>query len=522
MASELDPPAAAVFRSLAEAMADAAPDGCTAAVLTCDVSAGAARYGLVFERPDGEIRNAPPLSGLMDRFREDLRKIVERDADGAAGIEVTVRASGDYTAVVSPRGGHQPWPGFGCQIFVIDHDHLPPQPGEEQEGPADPAPAGDPEEAVRLLREVLALKQEIVEHAEEPRPPVAPERLTALGAPADLAALYGVTDGHPLMFNGYEWMSLDELRARMDARLRWWPGWELGWDDTVLECDPPGTVRRVTGHPRWFPFAHDYGGNYLVADMAPAANGRPGQIVRMGRDYDDGPSYLADSVTGLLRMELNALRRGDYSTLDDEYVELGGPEWEEAAARNARERSIDARRATLASVGPQVQRLTVHHGGDLDLDMLRNAPGLCDLQLECRDPDLRPLLDLPLHRLHLTVDTVDLAPLARHPELRSVTLRTERPVSVAPLATLPRLHGLDLSEAVVADLGKLADIETLRFLMLTEEQWRELRSGTDRLPPLAAAGLAGEDGLERALRWASGFPTFRAPDELTFTGRLER
>jgi hypothetical protein len=229
---------------------------------------------------------------------------------------------------------------------------------------------------------------------------------------------------------------------------------------------------------------------------------------------------VADSVTGLLRMELDTIGRGDYDAVEDSSIELFGPEWDRTPARNARERRIDARRESLGSLGPEVQRLIVGHGADLDLVALHNAPMLRDVRLTCQDPDLSPLLDLPVENLALTVDTVDLTPLAGHPTLRTVTLATTEPVHVAPLGTLPMLNGLHLAEAVVADLDGLAALRTLRYLMLSADQWQELRRRTDRLPPLAAAGLAGDVRQEAALRWASGFPGFRPPRQTRITGRL--
>lgn len=516
MASELDPPAEALFRSSAEAVVDAAPGDWRSAVLTCE---GGRDVRLTYERPGGLDEGHTP-----DVDREALRGLSARF--GGVDVELIVQADGTYEAVLTRGGAQSLASGPGRHVHVLDPAYRPPQPGEEQDGPQDPSPAGDATEAARLLREVLRLKSEIVGRVEAPRAPASPETIKAFAAwagvtpPADLLALYEVADGDPLMFYGYEWLPLGELMTagHLRARDRSWPGWLLGWNEAVLDADPPGIVRRVTGHPGWVPFAHDGGGNYLAVDMAPASHGRPGQVIRMGREYGDGPGYVADSVTGLLRRELDALERGDYDAEEEGYIELAGPEFDETVALNAREHRIDARRATLNSVHGGVQRLVVSHGGDLDLGGLQNAPHLHDLDLTCRTPDLAVVKGLPLDNLTLSVEEVDLARLAGHPTLRTFTLRTERPVDVTALSSLPLLNGLDLSGAVVTDLGPLTEIRTLRFLALTEAQWETI----GEVPSLAAAGLHGDVPRAAAFEWADRFHAGRPATVLRHSGRLLR
>ncbi|REE95532.1 SMI1/KNR4 family protein [Thermomonospora umbrina] len=531
MASELDPPAEALLRSMAESVVAAAPDDWDSAILVCEAGDGGVSARLAYERPGGLDRGRSPgidHSGLLD---------VSRRLGGPAGldVELTVRPDGAYEAILTPRGAHGLIPAHDGHIYVLDPSYRPPQPGEDHEGPlAGTTGTGDPEEAARLLREVLRLKYEIVGRTEPPRPPASGDviaRLTpwaGVEPPADLLALYEVTDGDPLMFYGYEWLSLNDLMRdgakgeHLRARERSWPGWETGWNDAVLDADPPGTVRRVTGHSGWIPFAHDGGGNYLAVDMAPAVRGRPGQVIRIGRDYRDGPGHLADSVTALLRMELDTLARGDYDAEEEGYIELAGREWDQTVALNAREHRIDARRATLNSVHGGVQRLIVSHGAELGLGGLHSAPSLHDLSLTCRRPDLSAVQALPLDNLTLSVEEADLGLLTGHPTLRTFTLETEHEVDVSPLGSLPLLNGLDLSKAVVADLRPLAYMGGLRFLVLSEAQWRDLREATDDLPPLAAAGLHGDVGHGAALKWADGFKGTEPHAMLRHTGRLTR
>jgi cell wall assembly regulator SMI1 len=72
------------------------------------------------------------------------------------------------------------------------------------------------------------------------------------------------------------------------------------------DSHPPGKVRRAIDRPGWVPFVLGTGGDYLAVDMDPGPNGRPGQVIRIGGDSDDGPVYVADSVTTLFRSNWSA------------------------------------------------------------------------------------------------------------------------------------------------------------------------------------------------------------------------
>ncbi|MFI0479648.1 SMI1/KNR4 family protein [Actinomadura sp. 9N215] len=145
------------------------------------------------------------------------------------------------------------------------------------------------------------------------------EALLGFPLPRDLRALYELGDGEATigLFEGHEWLPLKEV-GRVHAQLREpvWPGSELGWDKVVYDASPSGMVRRCSGHQGWIPFAHDGSGNYLAVDMSPAAHGRAGQVIRVGRDYDTGPQFVADSVTTLLGRYLRWLQE-DRFEIDD-------------------------------------------------------------------------------------------------------------------------------------------------------------------------------------------------------------
>ncbi|MFJ9448073.1 SMI1/KNR4 family protein [Kitasatospora sp. NPDC101235] len=152
------------------------------------------------------------------------------------------------------------------------------------------------------------------------------ERRLGRPLPADLRALYLLADGSgddaPGLFGNLSWIPLARLvDANADLRKTTWTGWENHWDAAVLDADPPGTVRRCHEHPAWLPFATANDGNYLAVDTSPAHAGRPGQVIQIGRDYDDGPLHVCDSVTSLLAHYLDLLDRGAYE-VDIGYIDF--------------------------------------------------------------------------------------------------------------------------------------------------------------------------------------------------------
>ncbi|MEV4065980.1 hypothetical protein [Nonomuraea dietziae] len=53
---------------------------------------------------------------------------------------------------------------------------------------------------------------------------------------------------------------------------------------------------------------------------------------------------------------------------------------------------------------------------------------------------------------------------------------------------MPTLWALDIAAAPVADLATVTELKGLRYLEVTQDQWREL-SELDDLPPLAVVGV---------------------------------
>ncbi|GAA2113462.1 SMI1/KNR4 family protein [Actinomadura alba] len=396
-------------------------------------------------------------------------------------------------------------------VLVLRPGTLPADPGDEQDGPADPTPAGDPDEAVRLFREYLRLRTEILGQEEEELPaPLDPARRAELAAacrvalPADLLALYGEADGEfDGIFHNHPWFDLESTVQG--------PGYDYdipGWSGNPVwgqrfDAVPPGRVRRSRSRPGWIPFATSEGGAFLAVDMDPGPAGRPGQVIAVGIDLV-GPVYVADSVTAMLRRHVEALRRGDYE-LDEGYLDVGA-QWpdrwnlEEKLGWDAGDHG-----ESLREMPSTVQYLTSYQAAGLDLEPARRAPLLRSVTLAGPGPvDLHPLCDAPLETAHLFLDHNDLSPLAGHPTLRALRLGSRNPVDLGVLRTLPRLHGLDLSRAVVHDIETLLDLDRLLFLSLRHEQWLQLwEHGT--LPWLAAAGLGGTPSPADAEEWAARF-----------------
>lgn len=52
------------------------------------------------------------------------------------------------------------------------------------------------------------------------------------------------------------------------------------------DAQPEGAVQKVYCHPGWIPLVRDWGGNNIGIDLAPGPNGRWGQVIMFGRDYD--------------------------------------------------------------------------------------------------------------------------------------------------------------------------------------------------------------------------------------------
>ncbi|MBQ0986308.1 SMI1/KNR4 family protein [Streptomyces sp. F63] len=483
-----------VARQIAAEIVARAPEGWTECVLRghgSRTSVGLSGGGYVVPSRPGSFFEKPfpyqGLGSLASRFR---------DTHGweAVVLELTCRPSGAFELVVfrdTLRPGGGPEDGW---TLTIDPGFQPPEPGAaDRAEPSELRPAGDPAEAVERLRAVL--RQHAEHSGEEPEmpAPVTEDRLAAaerhLGRPlpADLRALYLEADGDggSEALDGYCWLPLDRALAERDGYVGvpTWFGWELGWRQMIFDADPPDTVRRCSGHPGWLPFATWFDGNFLAVDLAPAADGRPGQVIEVGRDFDDGPRYVASSVTAWLG---RALGRPD-------------PHAPQESGDGPHQLVVSALDERLA---PGVQAIHLNDApSPVDLGPLSATPRLRRLHLNrCATTDLSPVAVLPVEDLAVDLASgAGLTPLAGHRHLTSLAVGSETPVDLAPLRTLPALRSLDLSRCPMPDLALPADLPGLRYLALSGAQWSALIAA-GRLPAhLAAARLAGAPPLTAAL-----------------------
>jgi cell wall assembly regulator SMI1 len=476
MTSPQHPEITALLQRMAHSMAKGAPRGWRRASISAHADRhGAGGHGAVNVLADGRSR-----PGSM-RVPGYLKRVFEADDTGAdeLTIELEVRSDGSFEAMTSRAIARRPGGAVGeegAYVYVLRPDVRPPDAGDFQPGPSNPAQAGDPGEAVRLLRAYLGKRAEItgggpgpLERIEDvlPAPREAPEigdLEQALGVrlPEDLRALYAVADGDGGLglFDRHPWQSLRAVVAWHHAD-RWWAAGDT-WKHHVLgsvrsDGLAPARVRSSADRPGWIIFAESTGGDFLAVDMDPAESGRPGQVIRVGLHHGDGAVYVAESVTELLRLHLAALERGDYKCKAGTgglWIEAGLPE----------------RYGDTADVAGGA-------GGDAGA--------------------------APMHHALVTCDA-DLVPLAGHPTLAAVTARCAEPLSLAPLRDCPRLYGLDLSGAVVRDLDVVSGIPGLRYLSMRGEQWHRLTESAGRPPGLAAAVLADAAAPGELAAWAAG------------------
>ncbi|GAA1558304.1 hypothetical protein GCM10009678_46650 [Actinomadura kijaniata] len=496
---------ARALRSIAARIGAEAPEGWLRGRVRAECGAASVlHHGTGYVMADGGRRDlGVPLGGLRKAYglgggsAEDLT------------VEMVVEPSGRFEALTSRAITRMRHPDQEWFLHVLRPGTLPREPGADQDPPSDPTPAGDPEEAVRLFREYLGKRADILGQEEVLPPPLdAAERAALLEdfhceLPPDLVALYGEADGdHEIgLFHGHPWFGLESTTTHVHHHREW------KWTDNPLwamsgEARPPGVIRRRLGSPSWIPFATSTGGDYLAVDMDPGPAGRPGQVIRVGIHYDGAPVYVADSVTAMLRRLVAALDRGDYHE-EDGYLDL------DAGLPGHLGPGKSSWRGIAPLPGKRLRRLhslAVDKVKDLDLEAVRTAPYLRSVALFGEGPvDLRPLRETPLEALQLHLDSVDLEQLAGHPTLRVLSLATRDPVDLSVLRTFPRLEGLELPEAAVRGIGAIGELDGLLSLTLSFEQWREL----DEVPPLAAAGLGGDPTLAQVDEWAARF----TPDE---------
>ncbi|QKW07954.1 SMI1/KNR4 family protein [Streptomyces sp. NA04227] len=550
-----------LLERLAHKVAGAAPEGWRRGRVSAVGSrSGSAQYAGWYELGDGR-RAGMEVEVIGDRYWECYFGEV---APERLAVEFVVEASGRFEAFTSPDA-ERTFAAADRLLLVRDPDGLPPEPGDEQEGPADPTYAGDPDEAVRLFREYLRLRAGILGHDGYLNPPLdaaSRERLLRrydVALPPDLLALYGEFNGEydeGMLFENQTWYALE---GALDQSSFWFP--TLKWSDNPLwsavpDSDPPGAVRRSVHRAGWHRFATNTGGDFLAVDLDPGPGGRPGQIIRLDRDY--GACYVADSMTTLLRHHVDALRRGDYRLrthdLDaadlEDLDDLDGVEdlddgedpdnAEEFAGLDPENLDPDLLDRYLDREGMERGDLRLFLTVETGLPRERHAPvgsaATHRVTLSGEGADfhagLVSLRRAPVEALRLVLDAtaptgspegagsseptgssetadspepVDLAPLLGHPTLRALTLVSECPVDVRVLPTLPKLRGLDLSKAEAHGIDVMTtELDGLAFLCLRYAQWQAVPE-PGSASSLAAVALGGDASPRETYDWASRF-----------------
>ncbi|MFI7060313.1 SMI1/KNR4 family protein [Kribbella sp. NPDC050124] len=484
-----------VLAAIARTVAEDGPEGWQQATLTATIGeTWTYRSGPRYQPDDGPYREDEG-----ERLHKQLTQLHEAvDAVDSVLLDLVVHASGEYEAVTS-ESLKDLNPGY---LYVLDPDDLPVEPGELQSGPAHAVPAGDPSEAVELLHRYVAHVERILDRQPGELFGKLPEPVQAetVDLPPDLVALYSVIDGDggAGIFDNHVWFGLESVAEPFLER--WWSARD--WATEVsnppqLDCVPALAVRRARDWPAWIPFAGDTFGNFLAVDLDPGPHGSPGQVVRIGKDHQTGPVYVADSVTTLLRLHVEALDRGDYSESNGVVT----VHWN-ATDDDRSLLEVNGQAAPLQGVHDGIQDLRVKNAFQVDLEPVRGLPVLWYVALtNCATADLAPLQDTPIDELFVGLDQIDLSRLSGHPTVRRLTIQTRLPMDLSPLRALPALQSLDLSKAVAQDYKVLDELTDLKYLGLRADQWQQ----TTAPPNLAAAGLLGTPTFAEATDWAARF-----------------
>jgi len=515
-------PVGQALRQVVRTIVAKAPAGWSEATLSCTAGGGGHSSSGGYTVPDSPSAHHLPM--MLAEVGGLGKAAVTASGWERVTLEVRCRPSGNHELVVFPDLVTQE---SGAYQVVFDPDFRMPEAGDLQEA-GTAAPAGDPELAVARFHEYMRRRAEILGRTEPLPPPaseadlVEAEHRIGRPLPADLRALYSIANGEAVNYRylglfRYSWMSLKEVVDNyrfLSLRL---PGWGMEWDSFVEDCDPPETVRRCSGHPDRVPFGTREDGNYLAVDLAPAWNGHPGQVITAGRDFHDGPSYYADSVTSLLGGLLGMLDAGIYEIRDDGLLVLGYyPHTSSGPTKSVGK--------LPGEIPASVQAAHINNAeSPVDLAPLAACPNLRRLHLNrASTADLSVVQTLPIESLRATLaaaGTDALAPLEGHQHLSALELTTDDEIDIGPLRTVPNLRGLDLSRAVVRDLTVVADLGELRFLVLQDAQW-ELLVERDCAPPALAAARIGGVSLAGAVARASQLRP-QAVEPLRLTGTLD-
>jgi cell wall assembly regulator SMI1 len=330
------------------------------------------------------------------------------------------------------------------------------------------------------------------------------EATIGLRLPEDLRALYLVADGVWQSSGLLGFWHLWEVAALPEEYHEGRPGSYVWFDDlldtnyVVFDAGPSGHVRRVSGNDWWVTIASDDNGNHLAVDLDPDVDGGYGQVLEFDRD-GYAPILTDRSIMSRLERSVASLRETESWTGDDATWPPYVRDFD--LPRNPHEATIylDGRRLADAlgdlETPSQVQCLRIFATDGItaataavDLGELSPLPLLRQVDV-VRPASVTGRLPDSVEALEVLEGDVDLAAVAGHPSLWSLTVDHGVRVDTARLADLPRLVRLRIG-AVDGDVTQVANLPGLRVLIAPPAVWQQLREH-DALPlGLAAVGSA--------------------------------
>jgi cell wall assembly regulator SMI1 len=137
----------------------------------------------------------------------------------------------------------------------------------------------------------------------------AAEKALSVSLPEEMRALYRLHDGQKSrddsFLGGVTWLSLENILGE-------WKIWKELLDSRTFEgtqSDPDPGIRNDWWHPAWIPFTYNGAGDHLCVDLAPAPQGRLGQIITMW--HDEGMRNIeAPSFGAWIRMYADGMESG--------------------------------------------------------------------------------------------------------------------------------------------------------------------------------------------------------------------
>lgn len=139
--------------------------------------------------------------------------------------------------------------------------------------------------------------------------------------PADVRETYlrhdGQKDGSPWMLEGWEWLSLENIKSQWSV---WKDLLDGGEFDGIQNEGDGRCVRNDWWHRAWIPLTYSGAGDHHCLDLAPGRRGVSGQIIEMWHD-DGARPVIAHSFVEWLADFADRLESGAF-VASDEYCGL--------------------------------------------------------------------------------------------------------------------------------------------------------------------------------------------------------